>query len=668
MRLRPATILVLLAFAALVLFAHSPLLRSGFLPADYASVLGAEGALRQWAQASSALWGLPRPGASAGAWRLEALALLLLAAAASRAFSSRLLAPWIGEHSAQAAAWVAALLLPLHPAASAAIADLASRGEILGLGLGLSACALFLVGRQDEREGRTAASLLLLLAAGWASSVAPFFALILTAAEYFSVRRHRRRTLRARTAATTLAIFGSAAALPWVFRGLPIALAPDAEDLRASLQALFLELGRVAAPGSEVSGILGTLLSGALLLLALQPAFRAARNAPRLWGALVFAWSCALLLALPWSSSGPSGRELLATWVLCGALGLTLTALARPWRALGVGALAVGWAILAHLGARPWLAGSRELARLHGALVALELPADGRVLLLDPPRIQGLPSLAADLGWLTHPRLRPDAGESPFDACRVRALTREAFLAFVSTAEFQQLRAGKLIVVSREQETGLLRAMRVPPPTPETAPRSWPRSLFFEAPPDAPIDPLATECVRLVAELSTPVRELQWLGWQTFEGANGSLAGWIGVRSGRRVAEFDMASSLEWRLAGAVRRLVVEKGVNELERGELLPRAAALVELGAPAPRGGDWLFPLAPAEHAGEPGGAYALTLLALADLECVSIPLELESGLLRARDAQRFARRKGDSSLAWTVEYRSGTHVLSRTRGRIR
>ncbi|NOT31887.1 MAG: hypothetical protein HOP15_15685, partial [Planctomycetes bacterium] len=207
--MRAAFVLGFLAFLALVVFAHAPLLGAGLFAWDYAELFGERSLASLWSTLVSVpLFGLPAPGANALAWRLESLLLLLALAAAARLVLVRVLEPWIGLQPARAAALVAAILLPLHPAAPVACAELAGLPELFALLLALLATALFLRGRQTENDAFTSASLVLLVLASAASAVALLFSAGLASLEYACVRRHRKRALRLRTAATTALVFG----------------------------------------------------------------------------------------------------------------------------------------------------------------------------------------------------------------------------------------------------------------------------------------------------------------------------------------------------------------------------------------------------------------------------------------------------------------------------
>jgi hypothetical protein len=632
------------------------------LPADLAFARGREGAL---ASLVASVAPPPAFGAGALAWRLEAWLALLGLALAARAALARVLEPWLGAHPARTSAWIAALLLPLHPATPAALAPLAGRGELVGLALALTAVALFLRGRQAERDGFTLAGLVVFAAAGAFSAVTLGLVPLLAAAEYACVRRHRKRRLRLRTAATTGLVFGATALLA---RLLAPAFAgvrdvdPDSPAL-----AMIGELGRVLV-GSEVLGTSGALVAGLLTLAASAPLFRAVRNAPRLWGWVLACLALVGSAGLAWAQMDVAApgttRALPALLAWSAVLGLALASLARPWRAALVLALAFGWAVLTHAAARPWLRATRALARFEAEVAPL-LPRDGgEVFVLDPPQIEGLASFAPELGWLFVPS-EGRALDAGLDPRRLRALTTVAFLSLVRNPAFEPQRARARVVIASRAALGELepgwRSVMLPPARPAGAePKPWRGALTYV--PDEPLDPLSFEGVRLVADLATSARELEVLGWRNGSSEAGACRGRVLERGGRRVAEFDLARSLAWTLAGSVRRLVLEKGERGIERGELVARLALLPGVEGPTLEGRDWCFPsveLAPEDA----GGRFVLEVLALESLELSELVLEpARDGRLCARGAE--ALRRG-APLVWTLEYRIGPHALYRTRG---
>lgn len=664
----------------LVGFAYSPVLRAGLLADDYAVLLGGRAEVgplvRAWCALSTALSGLPAPGAAAWTLRLENLVVLGAAAFALRVFLRRLLEPWFGAGHAALAATSAAGLFLLHPLAPSAVAGMAARGELLGTALGLGSCALFLWSRQESRDPFTIVALAGLALAALASPVALGFAALCALAEYLAARRWRQRSLRARTALTTLALFGAGAVLPRVLLGV----APWAGAAGAGAGGApgwehgrpVEDLGRLILPVEpDVLGFAGVLLAGALLFLALQPSFRAARNAPRLWGGALATGCLALGLAELRTVAGDAPLELGNAWAALGAvavlgagLGLTSSAL-RGGRALFVQlALALGFAVLAHANARPWLRAGEEARAVQDELVRASAESAGAPLFyIDPPaRVAGVSALGDSCGWLLHPRLTGQASE--FDPGRVWALASTAFLFLTRLDELGPLRAaGACVLLPAEAPGGARASVRLAPagaPASDLVSRGGALTQTFEP----ALDPLAIDAVRVSAELDVPARELERLGWRPHPGARTGLVRSVG---GEQTSYFDLSSSLAWRLAGPVRTLVLEQGgVRQVERWEVLRRAPEFALSEPPRAEGSDWI--LSPA--AGAPsGGECVLVLLALDRGEGAELALEAQAGRLRARGAERFAAaaRARGAALAWSLDYRIGAHTVARVQGRL-
>jgi hypothetical protein len=653
------------ALLVLSAFAFAPLLGAGLCSWDYRELLApGRGLGALWTGASRALHGLPLPGEGALGFRAEGVLLLLGLAVALFAFLVRLLTPWLGPEGARSAGLASALFLPLHPAAVRGIAELGARGELLALALGFLGAYLFLKGRQLERGTLPAVSLVLMLLAGAASIVAVLVALLLGAAEFSSVRRHRKRGLRLRTAATTSLLFGFAALLPSLLgTGEPgIGLGGE---VRARLLVLGDQLGRLALPARDELGAVGWVFGLALLLVALQPAFHAARHAPRLWGSLLFAWSVALLVSLAWAADGARGRGLFALVVWAAGLGLTVTARLRVRRTALAFLVALGWTVLAHAEARAWLVSARLQARLRAEILALAPDLERPLLVLDAA--DGPLPLWREPGWLFHPRLGPEGrGDGPPE---VRMLSSAAFLALTRSAAFEPWRARRTTVVVEGSAFGRVEpgriALALEPAAPPAEPEPWVRQHNYT--PEEPLDPLAWEGLELVAELTSEPEELAQLAWKARTEAGVPLLGHVAERGARRVASFDLGRSLTWRLAGSVRVLEVVKVVRPIERGELRARLPELTEAGAPRSEEDDWLFAPAPACEGLEAGGRYVLSLLALDGLELVELPLERAPGQLCARGAQRFvaAHARAGAPVAWSLEYRIDDVALFRSRG---
>jgi len=657
----------------LVGFAYAPLLRSGFLGRDYRAVLGdhPSGPLAgAWDAVSLWAWGLPRPMATAWAWHLESVLLLVGCAGMVALVLPRMLEPWLGPEPARGAAYSAAALLPLHPLAATAVAEAGSRGTIAGAFLGLVAAACFLRGRQEEEEGWVLASFPVLLVAAFSSRVALPMAGLLALAELVAVRRQRRLRLRLRTAATTGALFAAAALLPRLLIEGVFPLPPSSgRSADVGLPRSWLEaLGELALPRSGL-GTVGVVLAGALLLLALRPAARAARHAPRLWGGLLVFWAVCLALAFGAHAAPPSA--ILASVVWVSGVGMALGAARPSRRRVQLLVLVVGFAALTHGALRPRPEASALEGALGLALRALDPPARARLLVLDPPGIEGVPAGSEALGWWLHPRIgaAEETGASPdsFDPARVRGLTTEAFLALVSSDAFAGMRSTDELRVAHASPDGDgLEQLVLGAPTSRPSEPLVFRSLAF-APPSS-LDPLDWEQAVLVADLACQPGEIERLQWVASDEGTTSVEGRVEERGGRRVASFDLASRIRWRLAGPVRSLVVEQGVRGIERGELRARLPEVAGLSGPARSAEDWSFACPPLE-APEVGGRFELRLLALDDLELVVLPVATTSGALVVSGAERFVRAHAgsDAPVCWLLDYRVGPDVLFRARGSV-
>ena len=688
MRLRASNVVLTLIFLLLLGFAHLPHLRAELLAGDRRALLEAAsseagGPLleRVSLRASGALFGTAGD-VPATAFRLENLGWLACAAIALVFFARRLLEPRAGSEQARAASRAAGVLLLLHPLVPAAAASLAARGEILGLALALGAAALFLWGRQEGRYGAIVASLVLSILAGLAAPIALGLPLLLAACEFFSAHRYRPRSLRLRTATTTFLVFGAGAALgSWIGGLAAEGLHPGRLALRA--EETIEELGLLVLPSNPaLLGVGGSVLAGALFLLAMQPALVAARSAPRLWGGLLAGGLVAFLGAelLRFGPRASSQRFDLAVSLLPAitvvalGLGLSTTALSgvrRPWIAFIV---ALGYACLAHANSRAWLDAGAEVTRLRSELVAASTNAApaARFLVLDPPApTSGVDPLGSGLAWLLHPGLGASVG---FDPLRVRGLAREAFLAFAREPEFAALRREPLVLLVTQDvvEPGASRAAPravfvISAGEPSGSVRSWRDDLVS---PQLDLDPFEFGALRASADIEVEGKELERLSWRAPETGpfpRGALAGVVRENGGEHEAVFDLSRSLPWRLAGRVRLLLFEQGtrLRSIERAELVPDLPAWGEGMTPETDGADWIFER-PEDPPGEVAGrvSLALALLDLEELSFLEIPLESEGDRLRARGAALFA---AEHEIAWTIDYRIGGLAVARARGRV-
>jgi hypothetical protein len=647
----------------LVLFAHSPVLRAGLLASDYAAALGSRKTwVLGWDSLSTALFGLPAPGTSALAPRLESLCAWGGVAWAVRLLLRRLLEPRLGPTLARSAATSSAFLALVLPAAPLAIAGFGARAELLAQLLALWGVTSFVAGRQEQREGFTAAGVLLVVLAASVSSSVLWLAPLAAGAEFACVRRHRRRGRRLRTALTTLALFSLAVLLPKLFRDHPWGDAAWTADgrsfveraLDAVLELVWVHPGEVSLP-VQVLGL-------CVPLVAAYPAISAAQHAPRLWGRIFAILVSLLVLLLGGRALGGFVLPLLLAWAA--VLGILVNAKggsARRWR---LGAVALGLAILAFFQGRALLTTSRAEARLATKLAPFWGQDSSPLLVLDPPSETLHSPFARDLVWMLHPLARGVSERVDFAPERLRLLSSEAFLVWASSAPFAELREARAMIV--RWMDGVCSSRRLQPSeAPIEGPRTW-RSLTYVPP--TPLDPLDWEFARFQAELSSPPRQLEQLGWENTERASKVVSGVVLELGARRVAEFDLSASLDWRLSGSIRNVRVEKGVREVgSRGDLFTAAPGLEGLDAPRPVGQDWFFAAGGVPRAA--GTTFTLRLLSLADLELATLPLEHEGQDLRARGAQEFVFQKTrpGAPVVWLLDYRDGARLLGRQRGTV-
>ncbi|HUR28507.1 MAG TPA: hypothetical protein VM509_09995, partial [Planctomycetota bacterium] len=589
---------------ALVLHAHGPLLRvadqpgKGFSESDLRALLSVEPCLEDGTPAldpapylearaagqhplgavsltiSSALWsdGGALGAASPTPWRIENLLLLIVAAAGAGVFLRRLALPWLGDEHARAAAWVATVLCLVHPLACAALVSVAARGDLLALAAGTWACVEFLRGRQLRKTRAALRAGALALVAGFSSDLAWALPFVLGLAEFLSARRHRPWLARARTTAITFCAYGLCVATLPLLRGLlGLASAPvQASRSATETAALALEkLGVLALPVNPASASFAAyLLAAAVLLVALEPAFSAARSAPRSWS-LILAVGSALVFAASFFGAGVrvqpgdfTRAEVLAPglFAVSGALALASTALSGLRRALVPAILATGWAAIAHEHASAW---SDSITRFDAvrADVAEALAQDPRpaaVLLFDVPElVRGFAPLdrSRSQNFLAAPactaldlaELRA-AREQALPPVFVAAPTRSAFVQFARTERFAALRAGGIAVVREDAVRGKS-VRRLPLPAPTTGSRRW---FVDNSATTLDWDALTVRSVSARGPRATDQGDAPLLGWNASDLAEGQTQGiWID-HAGEPRAYFAVADSVEWLCAGRI--------------------------------------------------------------------------------------------------------------------
>lgn len=683
---------------------------------------------------SANLWS---DGAALGAagpvpFRAENLLLLALAAAGAGVFLRRLIAPWVGDDHARAAAWATAVTISVHPLAYAAIGSLAARGDLVALALGSWAGGQFLRARQarSARAGMRAGALTLV--AGFASPLALALPGVLAVAEFVAGRRYRPLGARVRTSAVTFAVYGLCAAVePAVRYFLAVPDAPSSAARSAGERlALTLErLGVLALPvNAEALGFGAWLLAAALLVVALEGAFSAARSAPRLW-TTILALGAFALCASAWLG-GPArvqpldfthARTLIAGLFVAGAgLALASTALSGTRRVLVPAIVCTASSALGHVHARALAASNAifDRARADVARALEEEPAPAAVLLVDlPARELGIAPLERGrrLDFLASPRLlAKDRAELERLRARASAVelvaapTASALAHFARTERCAALRAQGIVVaygaygahgsesaaapargLVRGDESapiGARRSRRLPPPEPTTGTLRW-----FRDDASTPLDwdALTLRSVSARGPRETDVTRAPILGWSgsATEGRFEQRGVWVD-RGGEPFAHFDVGASIDWLLAGRIRLAWPVGGWSNLSEADAAQDLPRFEDLPAPRVAGADWILsglgsPLCDAAEAtlarrGE-RGEWRLVLLDLETLEELSIPLEpvqapdgsagpaTERRAPQAGAAAGAWTRRGEHC-AWAIEYSAAGVVLVRSEGLVR
>ena len=666
---------------------------------------------RPLAAVSLALSRLVQPGpidsVSLVLLRLENLVLLALAALAFGAFVRRLLLSWTGSDQATAAGRASALLIALQPLHGAAVASVGARGDLLALALGGMGGALFLKGRQERRHALTLAAILFGLLAGFSSRIALALPALVAVAEFTSARRYRPAHVRLRTATTTLLVSGACVLLPPLLgelAGFPAPVERLRDGLGQQLAVALERLGALVLPiNASASGALGFALAGAAVLLALHPAFLAARSAPRLWGWMLSGWAVMTcfseLLSTP-VRVHPEDVTRAATLLpasVAASVGLAVaaTAISGLRRALLPLCVGFAWALLAHQAGVAWNRSAWVVSTFQHDLAAARagLGSDGaRLLAVDPPRRSfGVDAVRGALPWMLDP-LFVGGGTGPLGAVpgadvRVRAISSEGLSALAREPEFEVLRSTPWVLVwpqgpdpegsdpgaragaaarGGEAAAGGRRVLRLEPSA--TFPQ---RQRFFRAGQHVFEEPASTVGARaLVATVpgATAASAPPRLGWVLAEqraaggvppsgrAADGELAGaWVETEDGTR-AVFDLCSSLPWLLAARVRSVFSVSGWGAIQEAALQDELPPVAFEG-PRVEGADWVFTPrgAGGGHGAPDAGGWSLELLDLEHFEFERRSLvAVAGGGLRAPGAERVVselRERGGGPVAWSL-----------------
>ncbi len=656
---------------------------------------------------SSALWS--QAGAFGAAsplpLRIENLLLFTLAAIGAAVFLRRLVSPWLGDEHARAAAWVTAVLCLVHPLAYTGLVSFAARGDLIALCLCTWSGAQFLRARQARAPRAAIRAGIGTLLAGFASPLAWAIPFALAASEFIAARRYRAFAARLRSTLVTFAVYAACAAAAPVLRaalGFAVAGQP-AHRPAIETAALALEkLGVLALPVNPASLTFAAyLLAAALLVVALEPAFSAARSAPRLWSLILAVAAVAILSAsfvernVRVQPGDFTRAEILlpGLFLVSAGLALAATALTGTRRALMPAILASGWAAIAHVHAGAFAQAVQrfDAARLEVASALTQDPPPAAILLLDlPALVQGLAPLDRSRAqtFLADPRLiAKDGAGLERERARlprpqlVAAPTQRAFAQFSRSERFAQLRSQGIVLAQGGATAGQRTSLSMPPPAPSTSSRRW-----FRDGASSPLDweALTTRFVTARGARDTDYAQVPRLGWSAAR-ADGHVTEaeiegvWL-KNSGEPQACFDVAESIPWLCAGRVTRAWPVGGWSNLIDSDAQDELPTFVPGAAPTDSGEDWLVPepasplIAAAASTLERRGLAAEWSLLLCDLETLEqqvFELELD---LTATPPQRVARRAGrvaaewsgrGHTSAWSIEYAAGGVVLVRSEG---
>ncbi|MFT4709087.1 MAG: hypothetical protein ACI9D0_000477 [Bacteroidia bacterium] len=648
---------------------------------------------------SRRLWGVT--DSSAKFYRLENLLLLILAGLGLGNLVRRLLQPWTGTDHGRAAARALPAALVLHPLAVHAVADLSGRTELLGLAFSAWAAALYLRGRQERRSSQTLlAGLLAVLASlSWGSGIG--LALVIGIAEFVSARRYRpnRNSWRAAALiALPFAICGFADLGMRLWFGVPLEGGSPSLQLAGVLERLGVLVVSVPRAGSVNPGLAMALAAGAFLLM-MQPALRAARSAPRLWGWMLGLWFGGVLFAAFGGASVDSmdfsraETLLAATAVVTSGLVVVATGV-QGFRRLALPmALAGSYALLSMGQTGGYLDAIQVTSELRRDLLlgldqAGEIGKPGaQILVLDPvPLVGAIDPFEGGLEHLLDPSL---TGRNVDPLRRApRGLTGEALFTFAREPEFDVLRkSGVLLLPAPAEIVGPQMDGAPAPPRlgvllPE--PRAFEQQPPWTSDPRSPsldLDPFSIGALRVQApaerlDASTPFPgSVTWISKADAEGlGQGATPGiWI-QRRNRDLGIFDLSADLDWLLAGQIGRMWFAEGLPRVERCDLLadlPGQLVGVDglLGYEVD-GDDWVFalPSEAADSQAEGDSKWVLKLLDLVHLRHVVLTAESATGgQLRFRGAGRVASSFSPTDLAWSLERQVNSLAIWRHRGRV-
>ncbi|MCC7011167.1 MAG: hypothetical protein IT454_01285 [Planctomycetes bacterium] len=605
-------------------------------------------------------------------WRLESVALLLLAAWGVGRAARRALLPWSGGELARAAGWSTALLFALHPLSTASLVSLSARPGLLSVAFAALSAWAYLRGRQEREPRMLVLAGACALLAGFSSDIALGLCAWLAGLEFISARRQRKPWTRVRSALAVAAASAATISIDTLARSLAagrwatpelcaqwIPPSTVAEALRAL--ALALErLGALFVPvHADTAGAWGFALAGCVALVALQPILVASRSAPRLWGRIVAVWACALIAAEIFAhraSVDPRALQHAATLVgsvavLSAGFGLGSVALSGNRRVVFPSLIALGYAVLSHANGLAY----REVGNATDEIWRhISASATGRhVVVIDAPRtLLGLAALE---------------GVEPALPAGVELYSEPEFIRARARGRFDELRrTGRLDLL--RARGGLWTTSALPEPTPESGPRTWYRD---GRSPELDLDPWSSSALIVRAGSDVDTSKPPVVAWSSADsGAReaGRCTGRWAYLGDAPEAVFDLASSVEWLATARVRQAWSAEGWSLMGQAEFLDRLAPPPVQPRPRASGRLWIFeglgetPL----DAGDARRAWRLTLTALdARAARVLAVARTERGL-EVDPADALAELElGPDSLAWTLETTIEGLVIERLTG---
>jgi len=629
--------------------------------------------------------------------RLENLLLLLLCALFAGRAVERMLEPWCSDEQGALAGAATRLMLIAHPLCVPTVSAAGSRGDLLGAVFATAALACFLRGRQTNKPSLIGLSLALTLTCAFATQAAYLLPAWLAVAEFLSARRHRTVPARARTALTTLGVFGLAVLIDagvrvsfggeWrpeaVTRSL--GMLSDPQGFWVALGWGFERIGLAILPVNVVGlGAWGYVFAGVLLAAVLQPALHAARSAPRLWTGVLSAWVTAMALAglyradLRVHPSDLTEASVLLPAALVMSIGVAVaaTALSGKRRVLMPIAVAIGYSILAQGEAQSLKDATRATERLRAALApALEMrpPIEHLVLVDEPHMVKAHAVIGESLDWIFDPaftRRAPDAPPAP----RARRTGADGLSSLVREEYFDRMRTEGLALALTSDGDTERRLLRLDPPL--ASDREDPRDGVIwrdeGRSPVLDVDPLHRRALVVRGRPGTPTVRPPRLGWRVSDPdreTGGTEGVWVAGVDGP-LAIFDLADRSEWLFGGRGRRLWLEDELANPVEAQLtvdLPTIAGVTKPDKTDSE--DWYFD-PELDSLARPLDGDARAELVLFDRQAFHLRrLEVvqEDGRWRVPGANALVHRWEalPEGLTWALEWRTDDGCLARSRG---